>query len=298
MLNLRRALGAVAILLAVAGCATTPQKSSRETPSPHYKVGNPYKINGRWYRPAVDPSYDKTGVASWYGDDFHGRPTANGEIFDMRRMTAAHTTLPLPSMVEVTNLDNGRQTVVRVNDRGPFAKDRIIDLSRAAAQALGFENKGLANVRVRYLAPGPLPGEKTAPIYAKAKPVVEPVAVAATVVKNESATDSLASLIGETDPGRDAILPPPLPVLEMAPIGPQFYAIQVAVLDDIGELPAIRARLLNEGPMSIAREEGAAQSPRYRINLGPFSSESDATDRLETIREAGYDGAVVVPHSP
>ena len=128
--------------------------------SPHYKVGKAYKINGRWYQPAEDPTYNRTGIASWYGRDFHGRPTANGEIFDMNQMTAAHTTLPLPSLVEVKNLENGRRVTVRVNDRGPFANDRIIDLSRAAARELGFEQNGLARVRVRYLGPAPLPGQR------------------------------------------------------------------------------------------------------------------------------------------
>src|SRR5690606_29824158 len=97
-----------------------------------------------------DPHYDRIGIASWYGSDFHGRLTANGEIYDQNRLTAAHPTLPLPSTVRVTNLSNGRSVVVRVNDRGPFLHDRIIDLSRTAAQQLGFANRGLAKVRVTY----------------------------------------------------------------------------------------------------------------------------------------------------
>lgn len=115
----------------------------------------PYQIRGRWYYPAHQPDYDEVGIASWYGDQFHGRPTATGEIFDMHQMTAAHTTLPLPSLVEVTNLETGQRIVVRVNDRGPFVDGRIIDLSRAAAEALGVRRQGLARVRVRYLGPAP-----------------------------------------------------------------------------------------------------------------------------------------------
>ncbi len=294
--KIRLALAATAIVFVAAGCATT----TRETPAPsaHFKVGKPYKINGQWYRPAVDPSYDKKGVASWYGDDFHGRPTANGEIFDMRRMTAAHTTLPLPSLVEVTNLENGQKAVVRVNDRGPFAHKRIIDLSREAARALGFEHKGLAKVRVRYLAPAPLPGAKTDPIFAKAKPVVQPTAVALSVRTDEMNADHLATIIGDADPGREPNLPPPLPIAAPAPVEQQFYAIQVAVLDNIEELPVLRARLADEGPLRIARTDDPAEAARYRINLGPFPSESAATGRLENIREAGYDTAVVVAISP
>ena len=102
----------------------------------------PYQIRGRWYQPAEQPDYDEVGLASWYGEQFHGRPTANGEMFDMHALTAAHKTLPLPSLVEVTNLANGRRIVLRVNDRGPFVDDRIIDLSRGAAEALGMLQPG------------------------------------------------------------------------------------------------------------------------------------------------------------
>jgi rare lipoprotein A len=116
-----------------------------------YKVGDPYQIGGVWYYPAEDYAYDETGIASWYGPDFHGKYTANGEIYDMNDLTAAHHTLPLPSLVRVTNLDNGRSIVVRVNDRGPFAKGRILDMSRRSAQLLGYEQSGTAKVRVQIL---------------------------------------------------------------------------------------------------------------------------------------------------
>ena len=119
---------------------------------PTYKVGNPYKINGKWYYPAIDYDYDETGYASWYGPGFHGKKTANGEIFDQNKISAAHRTLPLPSIVKVTNLENGKfLESVRVNDRGPFARDRILDLSKEAAKELGFVNKGVTKVRVEIL---------------------------------------------------------------------------------------------------------------------------------------------------
>lgn len=117
------------------------------------KVGRPYQIGGRWYTPAINPNYDEVGIASWYGPGFDGRPTANGETFDEDTISAAHTTLPLPSYVEVTNLDNGKQLYVRVNDRGPFADDRIIDLSKRAAELLGSKSTGLARVRVTVAPP-------------------------------------------------------------------------------------------------------------------------------------------------
>lgn len=126
-------------------------------PKPIYKVGRPYQINGVWYRPAENYAYKMTGIASYYGGetrgiDFHGRLTANGEIYDMHALTAAHKTLPMPSAVRVTNLENGRSIMLRVNDRGPFIPGRIIDVSRRAAQILGFEQKGTARVRVEILA--------------------------------------------------------------------------------------------------------------------------------------------------
>src|SRR3954452_19743139 len=116
-----------------------------------YKVGSPYEIIGRWYYPAYEPGYDWTGTASWYGGPFDGQATANGEQFDKEEISAASTTLPLPSIVRVTNLENGRSLDVRVNDRGPCVGDRLIDLSQAAARRLGFEEDGLTPVRVQFL---------------------------------------------------------------------------------------------------------------------------------------------------
>lgn len=139
-------------LLLVASCAGTGEKRfSRDNDFGYYKVGRPYKIKGKTYYPGIQENYDKTGIASWYGSDFHGKKTANGDIYDMDMMTAAHKTLPLPSLVQVTNLENNRKAVLLVNDRGPFAEGRIIDVSRRAAGELGFQKKGLARVRVQYL---------------------------------------------------------------------------------------------------------------------------------------------------
>lgn len=118
----------------------------------YYKIGKPYEIDGVTYTPAVDYNYDETGIASWYGPGFHGLRTANGENYDMNQVTGAHKTLPMPSLVRVTNLDNGRSIVVRVNDRGPYVRGRIIDMSRRGAQLLGYEKIGTAKVRVQIMA--------------------------------------------------------------------------------------------------------------------------------------------------
>lgn len=148
-ITLRRWLAPLALLVLAACGAATPQV---ERPAGLYKVGNPYRVDGQWYYPKPDYNYEERGVASWYGPNFHGRPTANGEIFDMNKVSAAHKTLPLPSVVRVTNLENGRSLVVRVNDRGPFARGRVIDLSKRAAELLGFADKGTAMVHVRILS--------------------------------------------------------------------------------------------------------------------------------------------------
>ena len=151
----------------LAACATAgpkpryvvsgPPPAPSEPPSRSGLHGTmaPYQVNGRWYTPHADPDYDVVGVASWYGAQFHYRRTANGEVFDQYVASAAHTTLPIPSIIEVTNLANHKTIRVRLNDRGPFVDGRILDLSREAAAELGYEREGVANVRVRYIGPAP-----------------------------------------------------------------------------------------------------------------------------------------------
>jgi rare lipoprotein A (peptidoglycan hydrolase) len=117
----------------------------------YFKIGTPYQVSGTSYFPQNYNQFEEVGVASWYGADFHGKETANGEIYNSGEMTAAHRTLPLPSLVRVTNLNNGRSVVVRVNDRGPFAKNRVIDVSEKAAEVLGFKDLGTADVKVELL---------------------------------------------------------------------------------------------------------------------------------------------------
>ncbi len=137
----------------LAGCAGSPK------PEPAAYGGGgtmrPYEVNGTWYRPEFQPHYDESGLASWYGPQSRYHTTANGEKFDEAVASAAHRTLPLPCIIEVTNLDNGRKARLRVNDRGPFAKGRILDVSRRGAEELGFLGQGMAHVRVRYIGPAP-----------------------------------------------------------------------------------------------------------------------------------------------
>lgn len=151
--------------LTLAACATGPRHLDAATqgaPTSRftgYKVGKPYEVKGVWYTPQEQPNYDEIGIASWYGEQFHNHYTADGEVFDMDMPSAAHKTLPLPSLVEVTNLANGRTLIVRVNDRGPFVDGRVIDLSKAAAEQLGFVTAGVTRVRVRYVGQASAPPE-------------------------------------------------------------------------------------------------------------------------------------------
>jgi rare lipoprotein A len=177
---IRAARGAAAVVTCVmlANCASSNKFASRVDPkygvssSPRvvafgdpvpkgggtYRVGKPYTVGGRIYVPEEDANYREEGLASWYGDDFHGRLTANGEVFDMGALTAAHPTLPMPSYARVTNLRNGKSLIVRVNDRGPYHGNRLIDVSNKAAELLEFKGNGTAKVRVEYVGRAPLEG--------------------------------------------------------------------------------------------------------------------------------------------
>ena len=173
-----RVAAAGALCLLVANCASSNKFSSRVDPkygvssSPRvvdfneavpkgggtYRVGKPYVVAGRTYVPEENPNYRAEGLASWYGDAFHGRLTANGEVFDMTSLTAAHPTMPLPSYARVTNMANGKSVIVRVNDRGPYHGNRIIDVSNTAAKLLEFRESGIGRVRVEYVGRAPLDG--------------------------------------------------------------------------------------------------------------------------------------------
>ncbi len=202
------------LAIAVGACSqSTPERAVGPGQVGDYKVGQPYQIGGVWYYPSVDYGYRETGIASWYGPGFDGKRTANGEIYDQNAMTAAHRTLPMPSLVRVTNLENGRTLKVRINDRGPFKNGRIIDLSHRAASLLGFTGKGTAKVRVEILAPesrqlAAIAQQKDANAIApEAAPMVAVTEVPLEPVKNQStakgpATDSARPQLAALAPAR------------------------------------------------------------------------------------------------
>lgn len=258
------------ILLAglAAACASTPPpagsgKSGRA--GGNYKVGNPYQIGDTWYYPHEQPDYDQTGIASWYGPAFYGKQTANGELFDGNGLTAAHPTLPMPVNVRVTNLENGKSVVVRVNDRGPYAQGRIIDVSRHAAEVLGFYAKGTAKVRVTYLGRADLPGGSpaiTAREIARALPAVPTGKVD----------------VGPLDSGRSPSSAP-VQVASLAPPPAQKLSPQPPAADYAGE-PA------SDGNQPI----GVAETRLY-VQAGAFGARENA-ERLEE-RLAGTDNLFI-----
>jgi rare lipoprotein A len=272
--------GRLAVVLmagaALAACGTiTPKYAVRggETAAPYARApggprlkgtDQPYQVGGIWYVPHDQPRYDEKGIASWYGDAFNMKATADGEIFNMDQFSAAHTTLPLPSMVEVTNLDNGHKLVVRVNDRGPFVGGRIIDLSRAAAQELGYDRAGTAHVRVRYVGPAPLAGPGAGVRYAKASP--PPAAYAqprvTQVAANTLRRPADEEIFAESASSAAAVVTP----LVKAP-----EAVTVSVL-----APLAPVRNSRSVPISDAPAPAASASPIYHIQAGAFSDQDNA----------------------
>jgi rare lipoprotein A len=274
--------------LLVAGCSSTPP----ESPSPlagHYKLGNPYQIAGRWYYPSYDPSYAAVGIASWYGYPFHGRATANGELFDRDKPSAAHPTLPLPSIVRVTNLANQRQLELRVNDRGPFVDDRIIDLSQAAARALGFEQHGITEVRVEFL--GLADGLGTPP-----QPAAPPVQVAAATAQPVSAVAPQAV----DAPALRAALQPAAPpaVAEQrvagAPLDKRCLGfIQVGAFAEPDRAERLAKEL--DAAMALPVSADLPSVDRYaRVRLGPIGDPGEAEAALRWLHQTGHANAFLV----
>jgi rare lipoprotein A len=284
--------------------------------SDHQKIGNAYTIGGRRYVPQRDDNYDETGIASWYGPNFHGRPTANGEIFDQNLMTAAHTTLPIPSIAEVTNLENGRTVIVRINDRGPFVDDRMIDLSRAAATELDYQSRGLARVRVRYLGPAQPHGRAPArQQYARADlpvptpvPTPAPVAIAPSPTMPSTMPPAMEPVSQPLDEGY-ADWSPDEPAMVEAPVSepvvfeaetydapitePAPLTLQVGAFSDRTNAESFASRLDGAGEVWVAGGQSAGRDI-YRVFVGRWADRTQA-DQARTLLEnwGVYDARVV-----
>jgi rare lipoprotein A len=257
--------------------AATPGLTEQGTERPAWleqeRVGPPYEVSGRWYVPTVEPGYEQVGTASWYGADFHGRRTASGEVFDQDALTAAHPTLPIPSLVQVTNLQNGREVIVRVNDRGPFVRSRLIDVSRAAADALGFASAGHARVHVRYLGPAP---RRVAADALEAAPLAEPEELEP--APTPAVAGPGADLAGA--PGEDA----------RTPAG--GYVVQVGAFADLANAHRVRQAAAAAGPVTVD-VRATASGELFRVRVGPWSTREQAEAALRTLAALGYADAIV-----
>lgn len=275
-------------------------------PHPAFKVGDPYQVNGVWYYPQEQPNYDTTGIASWYGEDYQGKPTADGELFDRNGVTGAHPTLPMPVNVRVTNLENGRSIVVRINDRGPYVNGRILDLSEHAAELLGFRAEGLARVRVTYLGRAELngpglatPAEETPMEIANAVPAapVKPVEVGMLPPVTGVAIAADKPVAALPQPVEQTILPP-LPeaadgqVIEMPVPAVTALYVQAGAFLSLTNANYLASRLSSAGArVSAGTKDGR---PIYRVRVGPFQSVDDADAALVRIEGLGQNDAQIV----
>lgn len=318
------ALAVPVLLLGLAGCAETTlaihgakqiaqadgtSTSKRQIDSAKVRRASlrPYQIKGIWYYPKAMPDYDVTGIASWYGDPFHGRKTASGEIYDKRIVTAAHKTLPLPSTVRVTNLENGRVLTVRVNDRGPFVNSRIIDMSQRGAQLLGFERQGVARVRVEVVGSD----DDRFVLREVTTPKGEKQAVSAAPRKSVK----VASLPPpEGDNGNSALsqsTPVTRPVVRSEPLtlkgGDQSQVGQVRVIPTVPtrlfvqagsftqfqNADRLRSKLAAVGPAFIDHVL-VDQRDFFRVRVGPVDSVERADQLLDLSLNAGADDARII----
>lgn len=277
----------IAVYLLISGCSETTflVNSAKRIGSwgddPIYKVGNPYKINGKWYYPAVDYQYDEVGIASWYGPGFHGKSTANGEVFDQNKITAAHRTLPMPSIVKVTNLENGMVLdKVRINDRGPFARNRIIDLSKKAAEELGFIKNGVAKVRVEIL-------EDESRKYALSEQQNVYVAEAAEITEV-----SKKNLLPNPEYEEKKIKKKNEDVLENSILNDQELLIQVGAFTDHRNAKSLIEKL-SEFKAYINRVF-INNRYLYRVRIGPINDLNQANKMKIELYELGYTSSHLV----
>lgn len=282
----------VAAALGLSACSSTTDELPQGMNGGTYKVGSPYQIKGVWYYPKEEPGYDETGIASWYGDYFHGRKTANGEIYNMHSLTAAHRTLPLPSFVDVTNLENGKQIRLRVNDRGPYARGRIIDVSKRAAELLGFKDKGVAKVRVTFA--GRVRGsDKVSSAPANAAPLADVSVVdvsAAGGGSREVRTASLAPQIPMNGGGVEALEGE---VRQVAVSGGQQIWVQTGAFENRANAQRQAQQLGKAGPARLAEARLGGKSI-YRVRLGPIADVAVADGTLDRVIEMGFNGAQIV----
>jgi rare lipoprotein A len=251
----------------------------------HQKIGRPYTVSGKTYVPARDDSYNRVGTASWYGPNFHGKKTANGEVFDQNAMTAAHPTLPLPSVVRVTNLDNGKQILVRINDRGPFVDDRMIDLSKRAATELGYKSKGTAKVRVEYVGPATMPNARLpitrASATTSARPMVQPAVAKRTAAPKPVPAKPEANVWPDDPKDKYKV------ALSRPRTSVSGWFVQAGAYSDRQKAEKIAAAMQVSGQPMV---QTAWVSNRYihRVLVGPYASKPQAEAQRSEVVAAGF----------
>jgi len=263
----------------------------------NFKVGKPYHQSGQWYSPTESYSYDETGIASWYGDQFHGKRTANGEVFDKNTLTAAHRTLQMPSLVRVTNLENGRSVVLRVNDRGPFSKGRIIDVSHQAANVLGFTNKGTARVRVQVLA------RESRIVAEAARKGYPPHVQMAMAYRRDAIPEGIQVASASTHelpalPAPASVTPSDIDNLNKQlyrkyPVTPTSLYIQVGSFSNVNNAILLKQKLAGIGNVNVCPPVINGQTYN-RVRVGPVSSTSEADTLLSRVITAGYPNARII----
>lgn len=264
-----------------------------------YHVGKPYQVAGRWFTPKEQPGYDKTGMASWYGEAFHARKTSNGEWFDMNDLTAAHPTLPLPSYAKVTNLENGREVVVRINDRGPFVGTRIIDLSKRTSDALGFRRQGKTEVRVQWIANAPLNDKGYKHLTMMNRAMVDGSSIRQLAALSKRGAPS--TMTAEAPPPA----PEPAPVQTVAyktpePQQPQqdttsataWFVVHVATFANRDNADAAYEQLSASMELQMFQFEGD-NGPLYRLQTRAVGDEDEAARLLYALQDAGFTGAKI-----
>lgn len=257
------------------GVTASPRVTSNPNPPKgggRHQVGKPYTVRGKVYVPQHDPNYTAAGEASWYGSDFHGRRTANGEIFSANAITGAHPTLPLPSYVRVTNQENGRSVVVRVNDRGPYMPGRIMDLSHRAAEMLGYVNNGHAQIRAEYVGPAPLEGDDTRMLLASYSGPADFGGSSNTRYAYADDTNSLADIAGNLIGG----------LFSYAETNPQEQDIAIGTAHAAVTAMATRSPALDEWVEAIDADARA-----IRLGLGVFADQGNAVALAEKFAVLG-----------
>ncbi|MFC7290549.1 septal ring lytic transglycosylase RlpA family protein [Hirschia litorea] len=263
-------------------------------PPPGYakqKIGAPYEISGRWYVPFAEPNYDEVGIGSWYGPQFHGKPSATGETFDQFALTAAHPTLPIPSLARVTNIENGRSVVVRINDRGPFVDDRIIDMSKQAASVLGYHEGGTAKVRVQYMGFAP-EAENTIPaIYVEE--ARRTLAKAAAVEQNQQPKLTKVSFMEQRPQSQNIAALPPAPrrTFPTSTTNASF-ALQVGAFGELANAHKMRAKLHGYGDVSL-KEARINGRDIFKVYVDGGNSRSKAEQIKTNLKASGFDSLIV-----